>query len=377
MPTQDLDFLVNDGDSSGISPKPVSAITRIKNTGEIKYFIDEAGELPTLYEKSAIPSGHSTSYRQWLNEISEVLGLAFSELSNASEADFVIAETVSLRDYDVDFDPSGRANHIYSSVDAKPHVYLRSIADQPSKRTFIHEMGHLLGLEHRWEVQDGDQHPSINASSRGSDFVMDYNNNATFFNETERQALNILWSGNSLNVNEKVLEAKRYSWRIQDPEQFTGDLIIGSPENISVVYEVDLDRGFVSLDMGGGADMADVRFNSRKKGLQGQVHVIKNFDQSEGDRIGIHRSVGQKRSFSIAKNRRDERKAFTSADELIYGQQSQTLYYNANGNQKGLGRSGRPLLYFETPESSIDSTAFTFHGKPWVLNGPSDLYGFL
>ncbi len=184
------------------------------------------------------------------------------------------------------------------------------------KKIFIHELGHLIGLEHPWDKEDGDWAVK-NSDIKTVDTIMGYEsydlngNIMDWFQEIDSKALREIWG--------------------------TAD----SP---------------ISID-----SAEDKSINKPSKFKKKSVDKITNFNPStdtlkiDADSFGIDSSA----TFAAGKNKKVVKKQLAKQDfDVLYDQKAGGLYFNENGADKGFGDGGMIAILKGAPDLSSGHLAF-------------------
>ena len=83
---------------------------------------------------------------------------------------------------------------------------------------------------------------------------------------------------------------------------------------------------------------------------------IIDFNSFEGDRVVLHRrsfkAMSRNPSFAIASNNRELNSLGQTSADILYNQSSGKLFYNFNGEEKGMGSQGLFAKLIGSPELS-------------------------
>ena len=215
---------------------------------------------------------------------------------------------------------SGLEGDKYPDAWSKPKNYPHGSDERETwRKIFVHELGHLMGLEHPWEKADGDQAPGVkNSNSYTPWTVMGYTdrdqdgNIMSWFQEADKQALNKIWSPYSNNSSSEGLNS-------------VGDAIY-----------------------------APKKFNKKS------ADKITNFNPStdtleiDTESFGVDSSA----SFTAAKNKRKLKKLAKKDFDFLYDQKKGGLYFNENGADKGFGKGGIIAILKGAPDMTASNLEF-------------------
>ena len=174
------------------------------------YQVDTTTITPTASQYSAI--------RETISKLDEQLALKIVEVNSLAEADAPIL----IHDLEDGYAVSGS----WDSQENSP-IHLTMTGDIPSsnmseeswKKVFIHELGHLIGLEHPWDDSDGDTAFSTQEESVGSQTVMGWHDEfngqvMNWYQENDLKALKEIW--NLENINSHIIGEAYYLKGIKD-----------------------------------------------------------------------------------------------------------------------------------------------------------------
>ena len=192
----------------------------------------------------------------------------------------------------------------HKNPDAFPHDdWERSVW----QKIFIHELGHLLGLEHPWDKDDGDWAVS-SSKVRTVDTVMGYEDEGS--------------SGDVMNWFQEI-DAKALAriWGKAGPSAGSGTKTI-----------VSIDKPF--------------KFNKQSADQLIAFNPSTDTLKIDSDSFGIDSSA----NFAIGKNKRKLKNLAKKDFDFLYDQKKGGLYFNENGADKGFGDGGIIAILNGAPE---------------------------
>ena len=185
------------------------------------------------------------------------------------------------------------------------------------QKIFIHELGHLLGLEHPWDKEDGDWAVS-SSEDRTVDTVMGYESRGQsgevmkWFQEIDTKALRKIWGA--------------------------ADSLVGS--DVEEVLPINKPLGF----------------NKKSADKITNFNPLSDTLEIDTDSFGIDSSA----TFAAGKNKKAVKKKHAKQDfDFLYDQKKGGLYFNENGSNRGFGDGGIIVILKGSPDLTINNIEFS------------------
>jgi len=182
----------------------------IKQPGTIKFWIDPGGtnHFATDLKRNHTSEAPTPEQYSWMrsvtSEVQDRINVIFEEVGSQTEADIPFIVTSALSN-NSSISSAGDYQDGLNFTDAKMKLNASNGVGEDWKQIFTHELGHLLGLEHPWDIGEGDNDiPVMNGKKITSqDLVTDRTlmayeswpeiNQSSGFRPLDWQALEEIW----------------------------------------------------------------------------------------------------------------------------------------------------------------------------------------
>ncbi len=212
---------------------------------------------------------------------------------------------------------SGLDGTKYPAAHNNPDAFPHNETEQSTwNKIFIHELGHLIGLEHPWDQDDGDwavsgpEEPTIRTIMGYESY--DLNGNIMdWFQEIDSKALREIWGTADTPITIDIAE----STPINKPSKFKKK----SADKITNFYPL--------------TDTLEINTDS----------------------FGIDSSA----TYASGKNKKKVKKVLAKQDlDFLYDQKKGGLYFNENGSEKGFGDGGIIAILKGAPDLTASNLEF-------------------
>ena len=379
----------------------------------LRYYISQGDEqIDGTNSRSRFPESWQSEYMvDNTQQISSIINLSFERVYTRNSADyrFYISpvpqqDSVSGRDLIISHQ-SGMGAPLHEEPNANL-VNHNSDERKTQKNIFLHELGHILGLEHPWDSEDGDF--AVNAWSDSHESTrMGYNEHLDghheWYSDADVKALRSIWgiaptpeptpaptpeptpapiptptpeptpepfptlipklkSIDDITTQNQVTTFQlTKSVRLQNQQV---EMLISGTDNkdkITGSSEGEVLAGGLGKDVlkgGGGAD--GFLFQNRKGFGKKEADKIKDFNPEDRDSILVDKVVfglGRKIKLAVVTGKKETNKALGTNNDFIYDTKKGLLFFNANGKEKGWGDGGLFAKLQGAPE--LGATDFT------------------
>ena len=253
---------------------------------------------------------------------------------------------------------SGLDGSKYPDAHENPDKYTHDEWEKSEwKKIFIHELGHLLGLEHPWDKDDGDwavDGPDVETektimgyeSRDASGKVMDW------FQDVDQRALKQIWGASTANPEPTPAPVPTAT---PEPEPATEP----EPEPNDVIIKSFRGKGKLK-----GTKVADAfTFDSFEAFTKQSADKIIGFNASQGDTIAVSSIAfpGLKGvsdiSFASTRSKKEFKQLSKEDYDFVYFEKKGRLYFDGNGAEKNWGNSdegGLVAILKGKPELTVE-----------------------
>ncbi len=307
-----------------------------------------------LAQRAPIDSYRINFYKDTITRVLGRIGISAVEVENPADANIIVAE-----DAQVDY-AAGRCYMKYPDQNSGKYQafvllnHKRRYADfgglfdridtwSPDRnewrRTFVHELGHGLGLEHPFESLDGDATPGFTYETE-SDYIMGYRtpDNTIDFTSLEYAALQQVWSSIRESTNQPVASTVSDVGSGESPDALIGGI---GPRQLTGTAKADLIMFTEALDFG-----------------KGNSDTITDFRPNEGDRIVIGADIFagvDNISIKYANSQKRLKKLAESKSLFVYDQRKGIFFFNEDRSKSGWGEGGAFAILLGEPSISLES----------------------
>ena len=238
--------------------------TYATTNGKYKYYIANSSETVRAIDGSGNQLSVRdpdewmlTKMREAISRVDSELGLSFEEVSDRSKANLVINVRTELNsDYGTTVNDGSVADFLLKTADdiifelniTVPYDYSGSeptIITNPTDsdkqiftNRFIHELGHIMGLEHPWTKDDNDWATETSSDAHTSS-RMGYNEQLdsqyTWYSDTDIAALESLWGKDG--EDSPILYINPYTE--EENQSKANEVFLGSNTNTSISFDFD------------------------------------------------------------------------------------------------------------------------------------------